>query len=64
MEKWEKELREKLQAEMPERLYTIGSGKLTAVTGKAGYIDYRVAMQQELRKLAKQHGIYKDTEQD
>jgi hypothetical protein len=49
MEQWEIDLREKLEKELPDGAYYIGSSKMCAYTGKQGYIHYRV----ELVRLSK-----------
>lgn len=45
MEQWEKELREKLEKELPEGMYEIGGPGLVAWTGKGGKIDFEVLLQ-------------------
>jgi hypothetical protein len=44
MEQWEKELRKKLEKELPEGGYDIGNSGMACWTGKQGYIEYRVAL--------------------
>lgn len=42
---WEIDLRAKLEKELPDGHYQIGSGKLQAWTGKSGKIEFEVALQ-------------------
>lgn len=51
MEDWEKELRERLDKEIPHGIYKIGAGRMTAWTGKAGRIEYEVALQKHCKNL-------------
>lgn len=44
MEEWEIELRQELNAELPEGYYQIGYPGFIAGTGKQGYINYKVAI--------------------
>jgi len=50
MEQWEKDLRERLNKEIPDGNYEIKEGKVYAITGKNGYIEFQV----ELYKLIKE----------
>ena len=50
MEDWEKELRERADKEVPDGAYNIGEGSgMFCWTGKGGYINFLVAIEQELR---------------
>lgn len=51
MEDWEKELRERLEKELPEGVYRIGSpgDELILHTGKDGKIDFEVALIRYIR---------------
>lgn len=50
MEKWEIDLREKLEKEVPEGAYNIGSGwKLW--TGKKGFINFLVGLEFDIRLM-------------
>ncbi len=52
MEKWEKDLRSRLNKELSDGLYKIGiPGSVHCYTSKQGKIDFEVAMQHELRKI-------------
>jgi len=52
MEDWEKELREKLQKELPHGAYYIGEKPgLQLVTGKGGEIEYRVMLEKAIREF-------------
>jgi len=48
MEKWESDLRARLDVEIKDGAYQIGSGKWIAWTGKLGYINYLVELQRTL----------------
>jgi hypothetical protein len=54
MEEWEKELREKLQKELPEGPYQIGVPPMMAYTGKGGRIEFEVALHKQMMKLAEE----------
>lgn len=55
MEKWEEDLRAKLQAELPDGPYNFGTPVgLNLVTGKGGAIEFEVAVQKEIRKYIPQ----------
>ena len=44
-------MRAKLEEEVPDGMYDLSiNGEFTMLTGKGGYIEYRVAMQRELNK--------------
>ena len=51
METWERELRERLNVEITDGIYQVGTGKWVAWTGKHGYINYLV----ELNRLVKEN---------
>jgi len=53
MEDWEIELRAKLDKEIPNGAYQIGTPPVVAWTGKGGYIDFHIEMERVLRKLIK-----------
>ncbi len=44
MEKWEIDLRSKLEKELSDGLYRIGSGNFMGWTGKGGQIEFEVAL--------------------
>lgn len=46
MEQWEKDLREKLDKEIPHGFYELGGG----ITGKGGYIEFQVELYRLVRK--------------
>ena len=50
MEDWEKDLRERLDKEVSEDIYKIGSPPMIALTGKGGYINYLVEVERGLRE--------------
>ena len=52
MEQWEKELREKLQKELPDGGYEIGAPPMIAWTGKGGKINFEVALHKAMMKMA------------
>lgn len=49
MEDWEIELRRRFELELPEGFYNINSDRMVLGTGKQGYINYLVALEQALR---------------
>ena len=51
MEQWEIKLREKLEKELPEGSYDIGTDNFVCITGKGGYINFRVALAKEVQKM-------------
>lgn len=53
MEDWEIELRRRLELELPEGFYDISSDRMIVGTGKQGYINYMVALEQALRDKVK-----------
>jgi hypothetical protein len=53
MEAWEKDLREKLEEEIPNGVYIIDGSGGKAMTGKMGLIEFEVAVQREFRKNGK-----------
>jgi hypothetical protein len=53
MEAWEKDLREKLEGEIPNGVYIIDGSGGKAMTGKMGLIEFEVAVQREFRKNGK-----------
>lgn len=53
MSKWEKELRERLEKEIPDGAYDISSPGFTCWTGRLGYIDFLVALEKEFNKYRK-----------
>ncbi len=50
MEDWEKEMRERLDKELENKMYQIGEGEWVAFTGKQGFIDYEVGLEKLLRE--------------
>jgi hypothetical protein len=51
MEQWEKDLREKLERELPSGAYNlVNEGKMFLMTSKLGWIDFEVAMRKDLIK--------------
>lgn len=44
----EKEIRDKLNAELKDGIYTIGTDSLPVLTGKGGYIDFQIALMKEV----------------
>jgi len=52
MEQWEKELREKLQKELPEGAYEIGVLPMIAWTGKGGKINFEVALHKAMIEMS------------
>jgi len=54
MEWWEFVARLKIERELPNQLYRIGSGRYVATTGKRGYIEFEIALQKEERKFCNQ----------
>jgi len=61
MEQWEIDLRARLNKDIPDGAYQIGSGKWVAWTGKLGYITYLVEIERTLRDNQKS---IKDAEND
>ena len=53
---WEKELREKLNKELPDGVYDIGHGNFVCYTGKQGKIELEVEVMKELKKRGIKHG--------
>jgi hypothetical protein len=51
MEPWEEELRARLEQEVPNGMYNIGTGNLVCWTGKGGYIDFRVELEKAIIKM-------------
>jgi hypothetical protein len=49
MEQWEIEAREKLDKEVPNGLYNIGSDKQVCYTGRQGYIEFQIEMMKYCR---------------
>ena len=49
----EKELREKLEKEMPDGAYTFQYGNWFSMTGKQGAIDFQVELHKEAEKYLK-----------
>ena len=45
MEKWEKDLRAKLELEFDDGMYRIGVPPMVALTGKQGKIDFEVMLE-------------------
>lgn len=58
MESWERELRDKLEKELPEGSYQIGSGKMIAWTGKGGKINFEVALHRHAKSLTSPGGTF------
>lgn len=56
MDDWEKELREKLDSELTDKLYEIKAGDYVMFTGKAGKIDLEVEVEKTLREKIKNVG--------
>jgi hypothetical protein len=54
-EKWEEELRKKLNEELPEGIYDISESNLVCYTGKQGKIDLEVEVIKELKKRLNQN---------
>lgn len=49
MEQWEIDLRARLDKEVPDGAYQIGSGKWIVWTGKLGYINYLVELRRHVK---------------
>lgn len=47
-EGWEEVLVAKLQAELPDGMYSLGDGPIRGFTGKGGKIQFEVALHKEL----------------
>ena len=58
MEDWEKELKDKLEKELPDGLYQIGASPYLITTGKSGHINFEIA----LRKAAENFKPYNNGE--
>jgi len=54
MEQWEKDIRERLERELPDGPYNISSGDFRVFTGKVGKIEYEVALERLLRDQVKE----------
>jgi hypothetical protein len=48
MEDWEIKLREKLELELEDKSYRIGTDRIYGLTGKSGKIDYEIALRKEM----------------
>jgi hypothetical protein len=53
MEQWEKELREKLEKELPEGMYNLSAGNMVCFGGKGAQINFEVALKKEANKIFK-----------
>ena len=53
MKLWEKKLRENLEKSLPNKMYNIGTDEIICFTGKLGYIDFKVAIEKEVRDSIK-----------
>ncbi len=58
MEQWEKELREKLEAELPDGMYRIGMPPMVAITGKQGKINFEVMLMKVQKQVECQSEFY------
>ena len=52
-EQEEKDLREKLEKELPNGWYDIGTGDFHCYTGKGGKIDFEVALRKDIQEKYK-----------
>jgi len=49
-EDWKEKRKAELEATIPDGLYSIGDGSYVAMTGKSGYIQYLIAIEEEALK--------------
>jgi hypothetical protein len=64
MEQWEKDLRKKLELEVPQGCYKIGADNFICHTGKGGYIEYLVEIQRHIRKWNVGQGLMEQIKED
>lgn len=62
MEDWEKELRDRLDSTLENKLYRVGEGDFIAFTGKQGYIEIEVEVERTLREALTKFDKEKDNE--